>query len=508
MTTAAAAATPGQQDLNPGLVLMAAILATGATALDLTIGTVALPHMRGTFSATPDQIAWVVTSYIVATAITMPATGWLSNRFGRRRLFLSAIAGFTVASVLCGLATTLPQEVAARALQGICGAPIVPISQMLILETFPKEKQGRALSYWGLGVMLGPVIGPTLGGYLTDNYGWPWIYYINVPIGIAAAVAAIAGMPRDTPGKIVRFDWTGFGFLAVAVTCIQLILDRGERQDWFDSTEIIIEAVVAALALYLFLVQITTARQPFLSRDLFRDRNYVVGALLIFMFGFVLLPPLVLIPLFLQELKDYPVLTVGWVLSPRSLGVMIGMLVGGRLIDRIDPRWIFTVGLVLVAMSGWDMAHWTLDVSRNHVIVSGSLQGVGMGLTYGPLFFLAFLTIPDRLRGEATGLFQLLRNIGSSVAIAIFVFMLFRNTTINRAELIELITPFNPNLSGSGVRWTIDSLAGIRALDHEISRQAAMIAYNNDYLILTVVSLAMIPVAFLFRVRPPGDEPG
>ena len=506
MTAVAAAAAPGQKDLNPGLVLAASILATGATAIDLTIGTVALPHMRGTFSATPDQIAWVVTSYIVATAIMMPATGWLSNRFGRRRVFLTAITGFTAVSVLCGLATTLPQEVIARALQGVFGAPLVPISQMLILESYPKEKQGKALSYWGLGVMLGPVIGPTLGGYLTETYGWPWIYYINVPIGIAAAVAAILGMPKDSPGEPVRFDWAGFGFLALSVTCVQLILDRGERQEWFESPEIIIEAVVAGLSLYLFFVQITTSRQPFLSRDLFRDRNYVVGMVLIFLFGFVLLPPLVLIPIFLQELKNYPVLTVGWVLSPRSLGVMIGMLIGGRLIGRIDPRWVFATGLVLVAISGWDMSRWTLSVGRDHIITTGTLQGIGMGLTYGPLFFLAFLTIPDRLRGEATGFFQLLRNIGSSVAVAIFVFMVFRNTTINRAELIELVNPFNQQLTGSGARWTIDTLAGIRALDHEITRQAAMIAYNNDYLILTVVSLVMIPLAFLFRIRTPDEN--
>ncbi len=503
MTTAAAAAAPGHQDLNPGLVLAASILATGATALDLTIGTVALPHMRGTFSATPDQISWVVTSYIVATAIMMPATGWLSNRFGRRRVFLTAITGFTMASVLCGLATSLPQEVAARALQGAFGAPLVPISQMLILESYPKEKQGKALSYWGLGVMLGPVVGPTLGGYLTETYSWPWIYYINVPIGIAAAAAAFAGMPKDRPGQGVRFDWSGFGFLAVSVTCVQLILDRGERQDWFDSTEIIVEAVVAALTLYLFLVQITTARQPFLSRDLFRDRNYAVGTVLIFMFGFVLLPPLVLIPIFLQELKDYPVLTVGWVLSPRSLGVMAGMLIGGRLIGRVDPRWVFSVGLVLVAISGWDMSRWTLSVSRDHIVSTGAVQGLGMGLTYGPLFYLAFLTLPDRLRGEATGFFQLMRNIGSSVAVAIFVFMVFRNTTINRSELIQLITPFNQQLTGSGARWNIDSLAGLLALDQEITRQAAMIAYNNDYLILTATALAMIPLAFLFRIRMP-----
>ena len=506
MTTAAAAAARPEQDLNPGFVLIAAILATGATALDLTIGTVALPHMRGTFSATPDQIAWVVTSYIVATAVTMPTTGWLSNRFGRRRVYLIAIVGFTVASVLCGMAVTLPQEVAARALQGVFGAPIVPISQMLILESFPKEKQGQALSYWGLGVMLGPVVGPTLGGYLTENFGWPWIYYINVPIGVAAALAVIAGIPRDRPGVRVRFDWTGFGFFAVAVASFQLMLDRGERQDWFESTEIIIEAVVAVLALYMFLVQIATARQPFLDRRLFRDRNFVVGNFLIFLFGFILLPPLVLIPIFLQELKDYPVLTVGWVLSPRSLGVMVGMLIGGRLLSRIDPRYIFTAGLLIVAASGWDMSHWTLSVGRNHVIVSGSVQGIGLGLVYGPLFYLAFLTLPGHLRGQATGLFQLLRNLGSSVAVAIFVFLIFRNTTVNRAGLVQHATPFNRNLGGTEGQWSVQTLEGLRALDHEITRQAAMIAYNNDYLILTFACLAMVPFGFLFRIRPAGSE--
>lgn len=507
MTSAAApaAASPDaapDRELNPVLVTLAAVLATGATALDLTIGTVALPHMRGTFSATPDQITWVVTSYIVATAVMMPATGWLAARFGRRQVFLTGIFGFTVASVLCGLATTLEQEVGARVLQGLFGAPLVPLSQMLILDSYPREQQGRALSWWGIGVMLGPVIGPTLGGYLTEVYGWPWIYYINVPIGIAAFAAAAAGLPKSTPDRSRRFGWTGFAFLALSITCIQVMLDRGERQDWFESTEIIVEGVLAALGLYLFVVHIWTSPRPFLDRGLFQDRNYMVGLVLIFMFGFILLPPLVLIPIFLAELKDYPVLTVGWVLSPRSIGVMVGMLVGGRLISKMDPRLVFTVGLLLVAWSGWAMSRWTLDVGRDQVIWTGTIQGLGMGLTYGPLFYLSFLSLPDRLRGDATGFFQLFRNIGSSVAVAVFVFLVLRNTTVNRADLVGNVTIFREDLGDEAHPWSIATRDGLNALDTEITRQAQMIAYNNDYLILGAVALAMIPLVMLMRARP------
>ncbi len=309
------AATPVQR--RP-LVMFAVVLATGMSALDLTIGAVALPHMRGTFSATPDQVSWVLTSYIVATAVVMPLTGWLSMRFGRKRLFLTAIVGFTLASVLCGLASSLSQEVLFRAIQGMFGAPLVPLAQSIVLDTHSREEQGRAMSIWGFGVTLAPIIGPVLGGFLTEAYGWPWIFYINVPLGVVTLIAAIVAIPADPPSQKTKVDGFGIAALALFIACTQLVLDRGERYDWFASAEILIETGLAALGLYLFVVHCMTAERPFLERRLFRDRNYVIGLALVFLFGFILLPPLFMLPIFLQDLRGYPLSTVGLQKSERG----------------------------------------------------------------------------------------------------------------------------------------------------------------------------------------------
>lgn len=507
MTAAAPAARFGPRTLRI-VVMTASVLATGMTALDMTIGAVALPYMRGSLSATQDQIGWVLTSYIVATAIVMPASGWLATRFGRKRVYITAMVGFTVASVLCGMATSLSQEVAFRALQGAFGGPLVPLSQTIVLDTYPRKEHGKAIAIWGFGVVLGPVLGPTLGGYLTEAYGWPWIFYINVPIGIVAISCALAGLPASAPRKSARLDMFGFLALAIAIAAVQTMLDRGERQDWFASGEILIEAAIAGLALYLLIVHTATARRSFINTELFADRNFAIGILLIFAFGFILLPPFALLPAFMQDLQGIPISAVGILLSPRSLGVMLGMVLSGRLLNHIEPRVLMVGGLLLVAWGAWDMAGWTALVGNEAVVVNGVISGFGMGLLYSPLFTLSFATLKSELRVEATGLFQLMRNVGSSVSVAVFFALFVRNITIGRASIVEHVTPFNPAFGASSLEglWNLQTQAGLAAIDREVTRQAQMIAYANDFYLLGIIALAMIPLALLLRRREESVE--
>jgi len=502
--TAAAASSPV---VTPGasrpLVMIAAVLGTGMVALDMTIGAVALPHIRGTFSATKDQAGWVLTSYIVATAVLMPASGWLANRFGRKVVYVTALIGFTIASVLCGLAQSLPQEVAFRILQGAFGAPLVPLAQTMILDTYPTEQHGRAIAIWGFGVVLGPVLGPTLGGYLTEELGWPWIFYINVPLGMIAVTAAVLGLARRGARPRAKLDLAGFLLLAVAVAALQAMLDRGGREDWFESTEIVVYAVVVLLAGYWLIIHTLTAPEPFINRTMFRDRNFSVGMVMIVSFGIILLPPFALLPPFLQDLRGYPVSTVGLILSPRSIGVMLGMTLSGRLIEKVEPRLLMVIGLLLIAWSSWDMAGWTAQVGTEAIIWNGVAQGFGMGLIYSPIFTITFSTLNPALRGDATGIFQLLRNVGSSVAVAVFLTLLVRNTTINRSILLDNITDYNQALhSGAAASvWRLDTPEGIALISAEVNRQAELIAYSNDFYLLCFIALAMILPALLLK-RP------
>ncbi len=493
---------------HPRLVLGVATLATAMAALDLTIAGIALPHMRGTFSATQDQVAWVITSFIVAAAVTIPCTGWLAGRYGRKRLFVTALVGFTIISVLCGTATSLIEEVAFRFLQGAFGAPLVPLAQAIILDTFPREKHGQALAVWGLGIMLGPVVGPTVGGYLIEEFGWPWIFYLNIPFGLITILGALAFVPETEKDRSRVFDWFGFAALGAGIAALQLMLDRGERQDWFEALEIVVEGTVVALAFYIFIVHTLTAEKTFLNKSLLQDRNFAVGLLLVFAFGFLLLPPLLLLlppllllPAFLQDLRGFPVATAGLVLAPRGLGVMVGMTLAGRLINRVDPRLAIGIGLLGTAAGTWPMVNWTLDVGWWDVVWTGFVQGAGLGLFYVPMFALAFSTLPPRYRTEGTGLFQLMRNIGSSISVSIFATLLARNTTVNYAVLAEHINPFNrafadPSLSGA---WALDRAQGLAALDVEVTRQATMIAYANDFYLLVICTLATLPLLLLLR---------
>jgi MFS transporter, DHA2 family, multidrug resistance protein len=496
MTMTTAASKPK----HLALLTVCIMLATIMQALDTTIANVALPYMQGSLSATADQINWVLTSYIVAAAIATPVTGFLEARLGRKRLFLIAVAGFTAASVLCGIAISLPEMVAFRLIQGLFGASLVPLSQAVLLDSYPKEKHGSAMAMWGMGVMVGPILGPTLGGWLTEAYNWRWVFYINVPIGILT-FAGLSAYLSETKTRKTGFDWFGFAMLSIAIGSFQMMLDRGEQLDWFSSTEIWIEAVLAALAFYLFLVQTFTVKQPFIDPAIFRDRNFTIGLGFIFVVGIILLASLALITPYLQNLMGYPVVTAGLVLAPRGAGTMVAMMIVGRLINRVDPRVLLASGLLLTAAVLWEMTGFTPDVSEWTLIRTGILQGLGLGFMFVPLSTITFATLPGSLRTQGTALYSLVRNIGSSIGISLVIFLLTRNTQLVHAELAGRVTPYNDALSAlaSGRIWDMATTLGRAALNAEVTKQAAVVAYANDFKLMMVVALVALPLIFLLR---------
>ena len=489
-------------------VTICVMLATIMQAIDTTIANVALPYMQGTLSATLDQANWVLTSYIVAAAIMTPPTGWLAGRFGRKRLFLVQVAGFTVASVLCGLAQSLTEMVVFRLLQGICGAALVPLSQAVLLDTWPREKHGSAMALWGVGVMVGPILGPTLGGWLTDSYSWRWVFYVNVPVGILTFLGLMTFL-TESNRRDVPFDWFGFITLSVAIGALQLMLDRGEQLNWFGSAEIIAEATVAGLAFYLFLAHTFTAQRPFVNPRIFLDRNFSAGLVFIFLVGIILLATLALLTPYLQNLMGYPVLAAGMVLAPRGVGTMLMMFIAGRLIGRIDSRLIIGAGLLVTALSLYITSGFTPDVSQWAIVRTGFMQGLGFGLIFVPLSTVTFATLPPEWRTEATGLFSLMRNLGSSIGISMVVSLLSSNTQVNHASIALQVTPYNPALYDPTIStymnaWTA---AGQSALNAVVTQQAQIIAYADDYRLMMFLTLAALPTLLLMR-RPGGRPTG
>jgi len=495
---------------SPALITIPIMLATIMQALDTTIANVALPHMQGSLAATQDQISWVLTSYIVAAAIMTAPSGFISARIGRKKLFVISVVGFTIASMLCGIASSLDQIVIYRLLQGIFGAALVPLSQATLLDIYPREKHGSAMAMWGVGVMLGPILGPTLGGYLTEYYNWRWVFFINLPIGILALGGIVALVPETEIDRNRPFDAFGFAWLSLALGALQMMLDRGELKDWFSSTEIIVEATLSGLGFYMFIVHMMTHAHPFLTPRLFKDRNFVIGLLFIFVVGIILLATMALLPPFLQNLKHYPVVTTGYVLAPRGVGTMISMLVVGRLVGKIDVRLTIFVGLLLAVVSLWQMSNFSFDTDIHALTVSGVIQGFGLGCIFVPLSAVTFATLEPSLRTEATALFSLMRNLGSAIGISIVNWLLARNTQINHAELSQHITVFNPLLKAPYApdMWAPTERSGLIALDQMVNAQASMISYLNDFLFMMWITIAAIPMLLLLRKpkRPQSKE--
>lgn len=487
-----------------GLVTLSVMLATLMQAVDTTIANVALPHMQGNMGATLDQISWVLTSYVVASAIAIPLMGFLSARFGRKRIFMLSAAGFTVTSMLCGAAQNLEQIVLFRLLQGVCGAALVPLSQAVMLDTYPRERHAWAMAIWGVGVTVGPIIGPSLGGWITEYYSWRWVFYINLPVGLVSWLGMAAFM-RETPLETTRrFDLQGFAFLAIGLAALQLMLDRGNTLDWFASTEIVIEAILAVLCLYLFVVHMFTHEHPFIEPGVFSDGNFRVGLLLIFMVGVVLLATLALLPPFMQNLMGYPVVDIGTLLAPRGAGTMTSMFLASRLGGRIDPRGLIAAGLGLVAASLWQMCQFTLDVKAWDIVHTGFTQGFGLGLVFASLNFVSFYTLAPRFRNEGTSLYSLMRSIGASIGISLAVTHLTRQTQVNHAGFVNFLDPTSLALRQAIESGAIDieTPAGLLALNAEVTRQAATLAYLQDFRAMMWVCLAAMPLILLLR-RPP-----
>ena len=482
-------------------ITLCVILATLMQALDTTIANVALPYMQGTVSASQEQIAWVLTSYIVAAAIMTPPTGFLAGKFGIKRLFLVSIGGFTVASMLCGMAQTLTQIVLFRVMQGAFGAALVPLSQSVLFAVYPRERQGFAMALFGVGVMIGPVLGPVLGGWLTENYSWRWVFYINLPIGILDFIGIWFFLPESPRNAVNKLDWIGFGTLSIALAALQIMLDRGGQKDWFSSGEIIIEATVAASAFYLFIVHTFTTDKPFVKPSMFRDRNFSTGMLFIVIIGLTYYASMALQPPYLQGLMNYPVVSSGLIMGPRGVGTMISMLIVGRLVGRTDMRILLGIGLTLTAWSFYAMTGWTPAVSAQSIIIVTMVQGFGLGFLFVPLSAATLATLPLQERTEGAGLYSLFRNIGSSIGISVVNALLIRNTQINHAEISQNVTAVNRALDNPNVAhfWSPFTAAGRAALDAVITQQAQIIAYMDDYKLLMIATLAVLPLLIVFR---------
>ncbi len=497
---------PAGQSQHRGLVTASVTLATILQAVDTTIANVALPHIGGNLSASLEQMDWVLTSYIVAAAIMTPLSGWLAGRYGRKRVLVASVIGFTVSSMLCGMAQSIDQIVFFRVLQGLSGAGLVPLSQAVLLDINPPERHGRAMALWGQGVVLGPMLAPVLGGWLTDNYSWRWVFYINVPFGILSAIGLIAYV-RETESRRSRFDFLGFGALSLAVGALQILLDRGELKDWFGSPEIWIETGIAVAAFYVFIVHTLTAREPFISLALFKDTNFSMGNLLVFIVGVVLFATLALLPPLLQDLLGYPVLTSGIAMAPRGFGSFISMYLAGRLIGRVDARLLIGIGIAVTAASLEMMCGYSMLMPQTLVWSTTFLQGLGTGLTYVTLTTVAFATLGVQYRSEGTSMFNLLRNVGSSIGIAATGALLTSNTQVMHERLAAHILPW-----GGQIRlpapFSLTAPAGLAALNAAVTRQAQMIAYNDDFKLMFWMTLALIPLVLLLRpVRARAQSP-
>jgi DHA2 family multidrug resistance protein len=492
-------------DASRRMITFSVLAATMMNSLDTTIANVALPHIQGSLSASQDQITWVLTSYIVAAAIMMPLTGWLAGRFGQRRVLMISIVGFTIASVLCGIAQNLTEIVAFRLLQGVFGAALMPSSQAVLLDINPPERHGKAMSVWVMGAILGPILGPAMGGWLTDNLTWRWVFFINVPIGTIAFFGISTFLRGEGQHRTVRLDFVGFATLGIAIGSLQLMLDRGQQLDWFSSREIGIEAGLAALFLYVFLVQTFTARQPFINPRLFLDRNFLGCSIIGFLFGTVLYAVLALLPPLLENLMGYPVITTGLVTMPRGIATLLSTIVVARLAHRVDGRVLIAIGLGFNVLSLVMMSGMSLQMSERIVIASGFIQGCGTGLVFVPLSTMAFATLDARYRAEGTAMFTLIRSIGSSIGISALQAITIRNTEIVHSRLTEGLRPDNPVAANLPAPYSFTEPGGIAALNAAISRQAAMVSYIDAFWLLAVLSAGA--TLLLLLVRAPKRMP-
>jgi DHA2 family multidrug resistance protein len=491
------------------LITVCAMTATVMQALDTTIANVALPYMQGSLSASLDQINWVLTSYIVAAAIMTAPIGWIADRFGRKKLFIICVGGFTIASLLCALAQNIEQMVLFRLLQGMAGAALVPLSQSVLLDAYSIEERGQAMAVWGIGVMMGPIMGPTLGAWLTDNYSWHWVFLINLPIGIITVAGLSLFMEETQRHEHLRFDWFGFIALAVGIGSLQLLLDRGEQVGWFGSSEIWVEAIISFVGFYYFFAHSLTTPEPFVRFELFRDRNFVSGVVFMVVIGVVLFGTMALVTPFMQNLLGFPIQTAGFLLGSRGVGTLLTMMVAPRLMRLFETRYLILLGLLLTGGTLYFFTGFSLDTTQRTIVISSIVQGIGLGLLFVPITTVAFITLPGHLRNSGTSILTLVRNIGSSVGISMVIANLTSKTTEMHARLTENVTPFNDALQMQDVTSVLNlhSQLGLSILDEIVTQQAAMIAYLNDFKLLMALTLAMIPMVLIIRAVRTGAPP-
>jgi DHA2 family multidrug resistance protein len=491
------------------LSLFAAMMGTTVYMMTITTSGTAIPHMQGAFSAAPDQMAWMFTAFIIGTTIVTACSGWISMRFGRKRLYLISGVGFTLASILCGFSSSLEEGVLFRTLQGAFGAPLIPLGQAIAIDAFPHERQGQATVFWSIGGMMGSILGPVLGATLVENYGWPWVFYVNVPFGVLAVGLTWFFVPEITIERSRRFAWLGFAALSIAIAAFELMLSRAERLDWFASTEIVVEMIVAAVAFYLFIIHTATARIPFVDRSILRDRNYVVALAFIFVYGAIVFLQLFLVPILLQDLAGYDIESVATLLSWRGLGLVSGMALIGPFTERVDARIILVFGFLCLVASAWGMSNSTLDVRAADVAWTNFLQGMGSGVAYVPIVMFGFSTLPQRLRTEAVALLYVVSNLGTATGTAVIFNFLVRNIRVNHDVMSERVTPFNELIQLGLVPhlWDWTHQSGIAAMDAEIARQAAIIGYNNSFFLIALSALVVLPLGLLIRMPPRTRSP-
>ena len=489
-------AVPG---LRRNMVTICAMTATIMQALDTTIANVALPYMQGSLSASQDQINWVLTSYIVAAAIMTAPVGWIANRFGRKRIFILCSGGFTLASVLCGLAQDIDQMVLFRLLQGVFGAALVPLSQAVMLDSYALHERAKAMSIWGMGVMMGPIMGPSLGAWLTETYSWHWVFFVNLPFGIVTVLGLLAFMDETKADRELRFDWFGFAALAVGIGSMQLALDRGEQLGWLESNEIIAEIIVSIVGFYYFFAHSFTTEKPFIQFAIFKDRNFISGCVFMAVMGLVLFSTMALSSPYLQNVIGYPIITAGLLLASRGCGTFVAMMLVGRLMRYIEARTLIITGLGLTGLSLFYMTGWTDQTQVSEIVTMSIVQGFGFGLVFVPLSTVAFLTLPDHLRTDGTAMLTLLRNVASSIGISIVIAQLTEGGRRVYAILNEHVTPFNQALQMPDVRGIINlsTDAGRALADVMLNLQAQIIAFSQDYQMVMIFTLCTIPLALM-----------
>ena len=505
------AARPTVGPLASGRRLMITIcvmMATIMQVLDITIANVSLPYMQGSLSASIDQVSWVLTSYVVAAAVMTAPVGWLAARFGIKKLLLACVVGFTAASMLCGIAQSVEEMVLYRVVQGMFGAALVPLSQTVMLDIYPPERRGWAMTLWGLGVMIGPIMGPILGGVLTEYYSWRWIFFINVPFGVATALGLIAFMDEAEDNTGLPFDWLGFAALSIGIGALQLMLDRGEQLGWFDSGEIVVTAAVSAAGFYFFLAHTLTTPQPFIPLAIFRDRNFAIGLAFMFVVGILLVATMAVMAPFLQGVMGFPIIDVGLLLGTRGIGMAIGMVAAGRLIVRIDPRLLLGAGLACCVVSLYYTIDFSPDTAVFTIVWTSILQGIGLGAMFVPLNTLALGGLPSALRTQGTAMWTLIRNLGGSIGVSIVIASLTNKTTVMHARLAESVTPFNQALADpAAAPLDPQTETGRALLEQLLSQQAAIIAYDNTFKLMMLTMLLAFPLIALVRVQK-GLQPG